>query len=103
MLTVFCCRYFGSRFDNLQNLAGSNNLSENSSVVQALTSLATLISNAVFNISQPNPSNIVSNISANSTLIMSVLECFLKNTTCSLFQSIADPQLAATLRKIYMS
>ena len=78
---------------------GADSLSENSSAVQALTSLATLIANAVFNISQPNATS-VSNISANSTLIKNVLECFLKNSSCTLFQTILHPQLAATLRKL---
>lgn len=97
---LICFRFFGSRFDNLQNLVGAGNLSENSSVVQALTSLATLIANAVFNISQPSADSSVRNISANSTLIKNVLECFLKNTSCTLFQTILHPQLAATLRKL---
>ncbi|KAL5499803.1 hypothetical protein EMCRGX_G011264 [Ephydatia muelleri] len=100
--TQYNNRFFGSRFDNLQNLVGADGLSENSSVVQALTSLATLIANAVFNISQPNATS-VSNISANSTLIKNVLECFLKNSSCTLFQTILHPQLAATLQPIPLS
>lgn len=101
--TQYNNRFFGSRFDNLQNLVGAGNLSENSSVVQALTSLATLIANAVFNISQPSADSSVRNISANSTLIKNVLECFLKNTSCTLFQTILHPQLAATLQPIPLS
>ena len=87
-------RFFGSRYDSFENLAGNESLTDTTPVVQHLKSLATVVSKALLNISGPvwntTAKQGVDDIEADSEFVKEVIECFLFSPNCSLFRKVLN-------------
>ena len=81
-------RFFGSRYDVLENLIGQDNeFNSSHPVVLQLTNLATTISQALLNMSGPVTGGNSIQPKAKPETIYNLLHCFLENANCSFFRS----------------
>jgi nicastrin len=97
-------RFFGSRFDVLENLIGlDKELNKTSPLVIQLTNLATTVAQSLLNMSIADTTNDSDSLQADPDVVYSLLHCFLVNANCSFFRSRLSPQQGRALpsRPIY--
>ncbi|XP_065900385.1 nicastrin-like [Dysidea avara] len=93
--------YYGSRFDDINNLnlsfvENSSRVSNDSATVLQLTELSEVITNTLLNLSghSVNPDDVISD----ENVVAELLYCFLVHSNCDLFKSVLSPGNAANLR-----
>lgn len=79
-------RFFGSRYDILENLIGADSVLDSShSLVRQLTSLASAVAQTVLSLSDPTLTDNESP-EVDPELIVQLLHCFLQRTDCDFFK-----------------
>ena len=99
-------RFFGSRYDTIDNLLGDDSdLSPSSPAVIQLTKLATSIAQVLLNASGPTfrDSNALPTPVADEETVSVLLECFLVQTNCSLLRQVLSPDWVEILGKPTLS
>ena len=96
---LLLCRFYGSRYDTIDNLLGDE--TDISTAATQLADLATSLAQILLNISEPtyrDPSDPPRPM-ADAETVSVLLECLLVKTNCSLLRRVLDPDWVDVLSK----